>query len=132
MAVAKDIQAAVFRNATATLMARVENIFGQPINQASVATVSYTVYELDSSDPSVLVPITGHNQVALTKTNVLFDTLQLDAAWTVDTVGYNFRHEIDVSANEAFPKAGRAYQVRFEIVPVTGQKIVFRFHIRCI
>ncbi len=132
MAVAKDIHATVFRNATATFMARVENATGQAINQVSIASIRYTVYELDFSDPSILLPITGHDQALLLKTDVVFDTLQLDAVWTVDAIGYNFRHELDVSLNEAFPKAGGVYQVRYELTPVLGQKIVFRFHMRCI
>ena len=132
MAIAKDIHAAVFRNATATFMARVENSSGQTIDQASVASILYTVYELTKDDPTVLTPVAGHQNVAINVANVVYDTLQLDSAWTVDTVGYNFRHELDVSQNEAFALAGATYQVRYELTPVLGQKIVFRFQLRCI
>jgi len=132
MTVARDIHAAVFRNATATFMARVENATGQEINQASVSSLKYSVYELDINDPAVLTVVTGHDQVSLTIADVVFDTLQSDDSWTVDTVGYNFRHELDVSLNEAFANAGGVYQVRYELTPVTGQKIVFRFQLRCI
>ncbi len=132
MTVAKDIHAVVFRNATATFMARVENSSGQAINQASVASILYTVYELAKDDPTVLTPVTGHQNVALTVTDVVYDMLQLDSAWTVDTVGYNFRHELDVSQNEAFANAGAIYQMRYELTPVLGQKIIFRFQLRCI
>ena len=132
MAVAKDIHAVVFRNATATFMSRVENASGLAINQASIASILYTVYELSKDDPTVLTPVTGHQNVALNISGVVYDTLQLDSAWTVDTVGYNFRHELDVSLNEAFPSAGKLYQVRYELTPVLGQKIVFRFQVRSI
>ncbi|NOY41889.1 MAG: hypothetical protein GXP26_08645 [Planctomycetes bacterium] len=132
MTVAKDIHAAVFRNATATFMARVENATGQAINQASIASIRYSVYELEVSDPSVLTAVAGHDQATLAKADVVFDTLQNDAVWTVDAVGYNFRHELDISQNEAFSKAGGVYQVRYELTPVSGQKIVFRFQLRCI
>ncbi len=132
MAVAKDIHAVVFRNATATFMARVENSSGLAVNQASVASILYTVYELVKDDPTVLTPVTGHQEVALGTTEVVYDTLQLDSAWTVDATGYNFRHELDVSLNEAFSEAGGIYQVRYELTPVAGQKIVFRFKLRCI
>ncbi len=127
MAIAKDIHAAVFSNATAVFMTRVENASGQVINQASVVSITYTVYELVKGDPNTLTPVAGHQNVALGISNVVFDTLQLDGAWTVDSIGYNFRHELDVSLNEAFAKAGAIYQVRYELTPVTGQKIVFRF-----
>ncbi|MCA9229200.1 MAG: hypothetical protein KDA57_01000 [Planctomycetales bacterium] len=132
MTVARDIHATVFRNATATFMARVENAVGQAITQASVASVHYTVFELDAVDPTSLMAVIGHDDVVLAASDVIFDTLQSDESWTVDATGYNFRHELDVSSNEAFAKAGGLYQVRYELIAVVGQKIVFRFKLRCI
>lgn len=132
MAIAKDIHAVVFSNAAATFMTRVENASAQAINQASLSSIVYTVYELVTDDSTTLTPVAGHQSVALSVSDVVYDTPQLDGAWTVDSVGYNFRHELDVSLNEAFSKAGAIYQVRYEITPVTGQKIVFRFKLRCI
>jgi len=58
--------------------------------------------------------------------------LQTGGLWTIDQVGYNFRHEIDVSQDEAFPKAGAHYQVRYELTPPTGQKSIVRFQLRVI
>ena len=132
MSVARDIHAAVFQNATATFMARVEDATGQEINQASVASINYSVYELDVNDPTVLNPMSGHDQEPLAIADVVFDSPQTGETWTVDTVGYNFRHELDVSQDEAFTTPGGVYQVRYELLPVTGQKIVFRFQLRCI
>jgi hypothetical protein len=132
MPVANDIQGKVFRHGSAVFMARIVNASGEIVNQASVAALEYTIYELTSDDPSGLIPVTGHEGVSLTVGTVVFDTLQNDGAWTVDTQGYNFRHELDVSANEAFESAGKVYQVRYELTPVLGQKIVFRFQLRCI
>lgn len=132
MPVASDIQGKVFRHGSAVLMARVVSSAGADLNQASVSAVSYTIYELTTNDPSGLSIVTGHSGVSLTVGDVIFDTLQDDEAWTVDSQGYNFRHEVDVSTNEAFPNAGRVYQVRYELTPVTGQKTIFRFQLRCI
>jgi len=132
MAVAKDIHATVFRNATAIFMSRVENASGQAITQASITSIRYSVYELNTDDPASLTAVVGHEEVALSVNDVVFDTLQTDQSWTVDATGYNFRHELDVLQNEAFSKAGRVYQVRYELTPVFGQKIIFRFKLRCI
>ncbi|MCG8448913.1 MAG: hypothetical protein MI725_04955 [Pirellulales bacterium] len=132
MAVAKDIQGTVFRNATATFMARVENSTGQNIDQISISAVKYTVYELTMNDPQATTAVVGHENVSLSVGNVIYDTLQNDPTWTVDQVGYNFRHELDISQNEAFALAGAVYQVRYELTPVLGQKIVFRFQLKCI
>ncbi len=130
MAGAKDIQGTVFQQATATLMARVENSTGANLDQAAVAEIAYTISVVGHDETSST--IAGHENIALDKTAILYDALQNDSTWTVDSVGYNFRHEIDVSQHEAFPKAGVIYQVRYEVTPVTGQKIVFRFRVRCI
>lgn len=132
MPVANDVKGKVFRNGSAVFMARLVNASGQTINQASVSAIEYTVYELTPNDPSGLIAVTGHTGVALTVGNVIYDTLQNDSAWTVDSQGYNFRHELDVSTNEAFSDAGKVYQIRYKLTPVLGQKIVFRFQLRCI
>ncbi len=132
MAGAKDIQGTVFQQASATFMARVEDSAGVQLNQAAVAAITYTVSEIIQGKPHVQRSIVGHEDGVLDKTVVVFNTLQNDSTWTVDSVGYNFRHEIDVSQFEAFLKAGEVYQVRYEVTPTTGQKIVFRFRVRCI
>ena len=132
MAVAKDIQGTVFKDATATFMARVESSAGVNLDQVAVATIQYTISEISLVDPGVQRAIIGHENVLLDKMAVIYDVLQNDSTWTVDATGYNFRHEIDVSQHEAFSQAGEVYQVRYEIVPVVGQKIVFRFCVRCI
>jgi len=132
MTVAKDIQGTVFQNATATFMARVESSAGVNLDQAAVASIKYTISEISQADPRAQRAVIGHENTLLDKTAVIYDVLQNDATWTVDAIGYNFRHEIDVSQHEAFPQRGEVYQVRYEIVPAVGQKIVFRFCVRCI
>ena len=132
MPLAADIPGKVFRNGSAVLMARVVNADGQNLNQSSVSTIRYTVFEVTTNDPSGLVAVTGHNNVLLTAGAVVYDTLQTDLNWTADALGYNFRHELDVSTSEAFPDAGKVYQVRYELTPVTGQKTIFRFKLRSI
>jgi len=132
MPIAQDIFGTVFQDSSAILMARVVDSGAQTINRTSVASLLYSVYELDKSDPESLLPVMGHENVLLTVDEVIYDALQNDSFWTIDATGYNFRHEIDVAANEAFPKAGAVYQIRYELTPVLGQKIVFRFQLRCI
>ena len=129
---AYDVQGTVFRNGTAILMARVVNSAGVAVTPATIVAVEYTVYELTPDDPSGLVAVTGHDGVSLTVGDVFFATLQNDETWTADSEGYNFRHEIDVSSAEAFPKAGTQYQVRYEFTPTSGQKTIVRFQLRVI
>lgn len=132
MAGAQEILGTVFQDATATFLARVEDSAGTNLTQAAVASLLYTVSRVGGDGASEVETVLGHESIALDKTAVVFDTLQTDAQWTVDATGYNFRHEMDVSQYEAFPEAGETYQVRYEVVPTSGQKIVFRFRVRCI
>ena len=130
MPVARDIPGAVFREGTAVLMARIVDADDTPVTQASAAAIRYSVLEVNRHDPDDLAAVVGHDDVALDPADVLFDTLQTGGAWTADATGYNFRHEIDTGGSEPFPRAGGCYQVRYELVPIAGQKIVFRFKLR--
>ncbi len=127
---ALDTPGAVFRNGTIVLLARIVGADNAPIIAADVASLSYTVAEVDPCLPDSLTPVEGHDAEALAAAEVISDALVVSELWTVDEVGHNFLHEVDVSTDEAFPKAGVDYQVRYELVPVDGQKIVFRYRLR--
>lgn len=132
MPTATDIRGAVFKNGSAVLMARIVGPDGAAVTTADLTDLHYSILEVDHCEPDALVPVTGHDDVELTVGEVFYDTLQTDAAWTVDEEGYNFRHEINTTTHEAFPVAGADYQVRYEVTPVDGQKVVFRFLLRAI
>jgi hypothetical protein len=132
MALARDFCGTVFRHGTAVMLARVVDGQGDNVNQASVASARYSIFALEPNELESLTPVEGHENVSLDVEDVIFDVLQTNGGWTVDEVGYNFRHELDVSTDEAFTGAGRVYQVRYELQPVTGQKLVFRFQLKCI
>jgi hypothetical protein len=132
MSQANDIFGTAFKNGTAVLMARIVDAAGANVLQAGIAAIEYAVYELDPCRPNNLAAVAGHDGVSLTVANVIYNSLQTGGLWTVDEVGYNFRHEIDVSTAEAFPKAGTQYQVRYELTPTMGQKTIVRFQLRVI
>jgi hypothetical protein len=131
MPTAKDIYGTAFKNGSALLMARIVDNTGEPI-LSGVSSVTYSIYELDPCRPDHLTAVSGHHNVSLVVEDVMFDGLQSGGLWTVDEVGYNFRHEIDVSVAAAFPKAGVDYQVRYELMPPMGQKTILRFQLRSI
>lgn len=129
---ANDIRGTAFKNGSAVLMARIIDAAGDHVQQAGITAIVYSIYELDPCRPDALTPVAGHEGVALAVEDVIYNTLQTGGLWTVDATGYNFRHEIDVSQSEAFPKAGVQYQVRYELTPVAGQKTIVRFQLRVI
>lgn len=125
-----DTHGAVFKQGPAILLARVVGADGQAITQSDVSLISYSILEIDLRLPDSSKPVAGHQDVSLPVSACVFDTLQTDTTWSADAEGYNFRHVVDVTTADAFPAAGVCYQVRYEITPVIGQKIVFRFHLR--
>ena len=132
MAEAADTYGTAFRNGSVTLLARVVGKDGADIVQADIASAKYSVYLLDDQDADSRTAITGHSNVALSVADLVLNTLQNDALWTVDENGYNFRHVLDVSEHQAFTVAGRRFLVEFELTPGTGQVILVRFRLNVI
>ena len=132
MAEAIDTYGTAFKNGSVTLLARIVGGEGNNIVRADVVAAKYTVYLLDDQNPDGRVAVAGHTDAALAVTEVIFNTLQTDAIWTVDEIGYNFRHVVDVSAQPAFAVAGRRYLVEYQLTPTVGQMIWVRFRINVI
>ena len=129
---AHDINGTVFQNGAATLLARVVGNGGAPIVQADAAQIAYSICLLDDDDADFRRPVEGHQDVALDPAAVIFNTLQSDALWTVNAVGYNFCHQPDVSVSAAFPRAGKKYLVEYRLHPPAGQIILVRFRLYAI
>ena len=114
------------------LLARVVGDDGVVITKATISSIEYTVYQLDEADPDILTPVTGHTSVAAVVNDTLYDVLQNDELWDADETGYNFKHVLDVTQDQAFAVAGIYYQVRFTLSPASGQDIVIRFKVKAI
>jgi hypothetical protein len=127
MQVAAPVQCTVFKHGSLVVLARVLGYGAAAITQATVQSIAYTVYLLDPHDPDVATAVEDHSAVAIDKAAAVFDVLQTDAMWTVDSTGYNFRHTLDVLTNDAFTIAGRKYRIEIVITPVSGQLIRLRF-----
>jgi len=132
MADAIDVHGGVHKNGSATLLARVVGADAQPIQQADIASAEYTIYLLDETDPDAGTAVTGHTAVEVTVADLIFDTLQKDALWDVDPIGYNFRHVLDVETAQAFAVAGASYRIVFGLTPAVGQVILVRFRVHAI
>ena len=129
---ANDIYGTVDKGGTTTCLARIVGEDAAAVNQSTISTATYSVFLLDESDPDERTAVAGHNGVSLAVSSIIFDALQTDDRWTVDDTGYNFRHTIDVSANNAFSVAGRNYLVEYRLVPAAGQVIIARFRLNCV
>ena len=132
MGYASDIYGVVFKNGSATLLARVVGGDDTPVQQADIDSAEYSVYLLDEDDPDAATAVTGHDGVSIDVSSLIFDTLQTDSVWDVDETGYNLKHVLDVSAEEAFTEAGRSYRIVLELTPTSGQVILVRFRVHAI
>jgi hypothetical protein len=132
MAEAGDIYGTAFKNGSVTLLARIVGQNGVNILPSDIDVIRYTAYLLDDQDADSRTAVTGHAAVSLTAADVIFSTLHTDPTWTVDAIGYNFRHVLDVSAHPAFAIAGRRYLVEYQLTPTEGQVILVRFRINVI
>lgn len=110
-------RAAIWEDGDASCMARVQ-VAGANITQATTASVTRRIYDLDGSTPTVDTE-NGGNGTALTVASVVFDTLQTDARWTEDETGYNFRDDLP---GTKFPTSDHRYAVRYDGVSSTGVK----------
>jgi len=114
-----DIEANVFDSGPLMLLARVLGWDTNPIVQSDISEIEYSVFLLDDQNSDTRTAVTAHSAVSLQKNLVLFDTLQTDARWTLDSTGYNFRHLLNVHSNPAFAIAGRRYLVEVKFTPAT-------------
>ena len=103
MAEAIDTYGTAFKNGSVTLLARIVGGEGNNIVRADIVAAKYTVYLLDDQNPDGRDAVAGHTDAGLAVAEVIFNTLQTDAIWTVDEIGYNFRHVLDVSASRRLP-----------------------------
>jgi hypothetical protein len=132
VAEANDIYGTAFKNGSATLLARIVGAQGASVLPGDINAIKYTVYLLDDQNPDSRTAVAQHVGVSLSAAEVLFATLQTDPMWTVDAIGYNFRHQLDVSAHPAFAIAGRRYLVEYQLTPAVDQMILVRFRINVI
>jgi hypothetical protein len=132
MSIAHDISGVAFKNGSVILLARVLGADGLPITGAALGAIDYTIYQLDQADPNSETAIAGHAARALTVGEIILDTLQTDELWDADEAGYNFKHVLDVSEQQAFTIAGLFYRVRYRLTAVAGQQILVRFKLKVI
>lgn len=97
----------------ASFLARLVGHSGSNVTQASLSAITVKVFDMDSADPDTEV-----YSETLTISSVIFDTLQTDSRWTVDTTGYNFLHAMSATA---FPTGGHNYRVEYKFTPASGQ-----------
>ncbi|MDD3468814.1 MAG: hypothetical protein PHE53_02400 [Thermoguttaceae bacterium] len=129
---AHDILGTVFKQASAVFMARIADEKEMVLVSSQIASIRYSVYELDAQRPDFRAVVSGHASNMVDISSTFFDTLQTDGAWKSDAVGYNFRHTLPTSESEPFSAAGRNYLVEYQIRSQMGILFMVRFRVNAI
>lgn len=117
----------VVEDSGAFLMARVQGANAANVTQADITGVTYSVFDLSSDTPTTA--LAGHSGATLTVATVIFNTLQTDARWTIDSTGYNFAHAIAASA---FPTGNHRFRVEYLFDPASGENFIVPFDLPAI
>ena len=120
MASATVTKATAYEDSGAACMARVRDSAGNLIAQGTISTVHYAVYN-KRTGASVVA------STSLTVSSVVFNSLQTDSRWTVDSTGYNFRHNVAASTLSA---GDTIYRIEYKFTPTSGEvfHVVFEIH----
>ena len=129
MATANGICSKRLASGSVVLMARIVDGDGMAIRRSEVIAVEYSLYEVDACWPEQLTAVRGGRAVPLAVGDVLFDSPQIGHFWSVDEVGYNFRHEVDFGWDQPLAKTGWCYEVVYQLTMTTGQTANVRFRI---
>ena len=113
MPVPTPIKGVAIEDGGATLLARIVGNDAVNITQASISTITYDVYRQSDANNTDI-----QQNSPLTVASVIFDTLQVDAVWTVDSIGYNFSYAADALE---IPTGKEVFVFQFKFTPGTGQ-----------
>lgn len=105
--------------------ARVQLLDGTNVLQASLSSIDLNVYDEGSNTPTTAL-LTSNPTIA----NVIFDTLQLDATWGEDDIGFNFQDTILASALTT--TGGHTYRVEYKLNPSSGGPIPILAFFQCV
>ena len=74
---------------------------------------------------------TSEFEAPLAPDDVIFGSLQNDYLWgDADGRGYNFRHQLDISAYPALTQYGARYDFVYDFRPAVGQRFPARIQVR--
>jgi len=99
-------QAKVLSNNAVCFMARIVDEVGEVITQSYVDGIACNVF--DSESETLITTMT-------VPTDAIYDSVQKNAAWTFDSIGFNFSYVLN---GTNFPKGGTTYRVEFEFAGV--------------
>lgn len=108
----------VYAGSTVLISALVRNLMGDTFSPADISSISYTIYDYQQFTNATPTAVTGHDNVSLTVSDVMFTAESRMYNGSSKTV--NFQWIIDNSTNQPFPDNDHIYEVRINFTPVDG------------
>lgn len=109
---AQIYQFKVFEDGAASILMRVRGAAGALITQASLSSIDCRIY--DDDDDSIVPFLTPPIVIATCVSDTLLTTANF---WTVDTTGYNFRHDLPAGS---LPEGDHVYRLEYTFTPTSG------------
>jgi hypothetical protein len=109
------------------LLARIVDGAGRPVRAADVVGIESSVWEVDSYMPIARI---GANPF-----EVILPSLVRGQSWTVDDVGYNFRHDLTHVADFArlaLPEFSGHVEVRYDFMLVDCTHATVSFYLKLV
>jgi hypothetical protein len=108
------LQGEAYQKGGATIRGRIKDWDGVDITQAAIASGTYTL-----TDTSTGLVIPNHDDIALTISSVVFNTLQTPAVGRP----YNFRLHLSPVSNQCFPNGARVVRCEVELIDLLSRPI---------
>jgi hypothetical protein len=109
------------------LLARILDAAGRPVFATDVVGIECTIRDVDS-----YMPGTG---IDANPFEVILPSLVRDESWTVDDIGYNFRHDLTHVADFAslaLPEFSGRAEVRYDFMLVDCTWATVRFYLKLV
>ncbi|MDO4570320.1 MAG: hypothetical protein Q4D38_08055 [Planctomycetia bacterium] len=130
MPCAKLYYGTVLTSGSVALLARIVGEYSEVLKRSEFSSGHYSVFRLEETNEFRKTPIEGHYEKPLDLDSVLFNVLQKDASWNIDTSGYNFRHVLGCRENDIFALSERLYQVEYTLQPSDERRLPVRVFFR--
>lgn len=110
MATTDTVLGTIKQGQPAIFFGRARNLQGNLVTQASLSALKYTIVDL-------VTGLTTVSKASLSIPACIFDTLQIDARWTRDAIGYNALFLLPFSSFPNYASSAQEYLVEFLFYP---------------
>ena len=110
--------ATIYEDTGVTCMSRILGDDAAAITQSTTSAITVAVFKNTST--------TATYTASLTVADVVFDSYQTDARWSLDSTGYNWRYAVVASV---FDAGDATYRLEFKFTPTSGSQYFVIFEI---